>query len=390
MMKRKSNRNAVVPNDASTSRTRHGTNHRRMLDNSIMTEADNESLRKKMQSLRNGTMNAWTTSPELTAMLCLPPDEHSHGRFVEYMQNIQLLSALLLSATLGVALNPLDVNAMPQSEQGLGDAYNFLASLLAVINVVCSVFGSYILMQALSVSQTDMVRILTRSEPIVVYEWCTFISMLIILALVCLSTYMKSSPHMALPTVYAVCGFFVLMIVQGMWTMQRIFPVSGGSWARTIKCELPWNNRAAKRSGAFMLGVAEGHLGRDLVEPALCTEHEESTVGGEQAASSTANDQVSVEEAADTLKAQEQISSLRNFMEDALKHNNPSRQRLDLLVAALLEEDLFLSVLSDAAQGDNGEKLVFEALDLDGDVRILRGERLALAKALFRNANGSA
>lgn len=361
-----------------------------MLDNKIMTDADTKSLYKKLQSLRNGTMNSWTCCPELAALLCLPPDENSHGRFVDIMGNIQLLSALILSATLGVALNPLDVKAMPENEQTLGDVFNFFASLLAVINVITATFGSYILMQALTVSQTDMVRILARSSSVVLYMWFTFLSMFFIVALICFSVFMKSSSRMAVPTVIVIITFVVAMLFYFYWQLQKLFPVTGGAWCRTFMVEMPWSNRDSKRIGDFMLGVAEGHLGRDVVEQqVLPSDVVTGTEGGqgEQGLASPSNTQVDAQENEGKQRCQEQVSSLRTFMEGALKHSNPSPQRMELLVAALLEEDLFLSVLSDAAYGDNGEKLVFEALDLDGDVRILRGERLALSKALWRCAN---
>ena len=48
-----------------------------------------------------------------------------------------------------------------------------------------------------------------------------------------------------------------------------------------------------------------------------------------------------------------------------------------------------MAVLQDAGgEPQMGRKLVFEALALEGDVRLLRGERLAIAHALALQAQG--
>ena len=53
------------------------------------------------------------------------------------------------------------------------------------------------------------------------------------------------------------------------------------------------------------------------------------------------------------------------------------------------QEELSLAVLQDAGgEPQMGRKLVFEALALEGDVRLLRGERLAIAHALALQAQG--
>lgn len=113
----------------------------------MMTDEDTRLICKKLKRVREGTMSAWATSPELAALLLLPPEEDPHGRYVEVLNNVVLLSALILSATLGVGLNPLDAASLPEEHRTLADVFNLLASVLVMINVCTCTWGAYFLMQ---------------------------------------------------------------------------------------------------------------------------------------------------------------------------------------------------------------------------------------------------
>ncbi len=133
-----------------------------------MADADTRLVHKKLKRMREGTLSALETSPEMAALLLLPPEEDPHERYVDVLNNIVHLSAIILSATLGVGLNPLDVAWLPEEHRTIADAYNLLASVLVMINICTCIWGAYILMQVLSVSKTDMTLVLAHSGPVVV------------------------------------------------------------------------------------------------------------------------------------------------------------------------------------------------------------------------------
>ena len=144
----------------------HAGNRRRMLDSAMMTGEDTEQLRSKLRAVRDAKLNAWTVSPELATLLCLPPDEGPHSRMLELLNQIVLISALILSATLGIGMDPKDVAQVPDGMKTIADVWNFLASFTVVLNMLTCVFGAYFAMELCSVSNTEMSRVLAHSSGI--------------------------------------------------------------------------------------------------------------------------------------------------------------------------------------------------------------------------------
>ena len=79
----------------------HGGNMRRMLDNAFMSDDDTRRMLAKLRAIRDGTLNACTSSPELAALLCLPPDESPHSRMLDLLNQI-----ILISGAIGRLLGP--------------------------------------------------------------------------------------------------------------------------------------------------------------------------------------------------------------------------------------------------------------------------------------------
>jgi hypothetical protein len=400
-----------------------------------IVDADTRLVHKKLKRMREGKLSALETSPEMAALLLLPPEEDPHERYVDVLNNIVLLSALILSATLGVGLNPLDVASLPEEHRTIADAYNLLASVLVMVNICTCIWGAYILMQVLSVSKTDMTRVLAHSGPVVVLEFFTFISGWVILVLVCLAIYLKSSRHVAYITVGLNIAIWLAMSMWGTGTIQRAFPISGASWARTFCCELPSSNAKSKRMARYAFAMAEGHLGSDacgdLTEDdarkdapaALAKVHTEGDgvviststsathpldasspqqpaqyqglccdAAAEASDAGTSRHDTSHLAALDGHHAQhhtqhEALDALRAFVHQALEQM-ASGARIELIARALLHQALTLQVLFETARRTENHHLLFTVLDLEHtDCGILRGERLALANALVINAH---
>jgi hypothetical protein len=353
---------------------------------------------------------------------------------VDVLNNIVLLSALILSATLGVGLNPLDVASLPEEHRTIADAYNLVASVLVMINICTCIWGAYILMQVLSVSKTDMTRVLAHSGPVVVLEFSTFISGLLIVVLLCLAIYLKSSRHVAYITVGLNIAIWLAMSMWGTGTIQRAFPISGASWARTFCCELPSSNAKSKRMARYAFAMAEGHLGSDAcgdlteddaredapaalakahtegdgvviststtaTHPLDASPHQPAQYQGlyyngaaEGSAAVTSRHFSSHLAALDGHHTQhhtqhEALDVLRAFVHQALEQM-ASGARIELIARALLHQALTLQVLFETARQTENHHLLFTVLDLEHtDCGILRGERLALANALVMNAH---
>ena len=241
----------------------HAGNRRRMLDSAMMTGEDTEQLRSKLRAVRDAKLNAWTVSPELATLLCLPPDEGPHSRMLELLNQIVLISALILSATLGIGMDPKDVAQVPDGMKTIADVWNFLASFTVVLNMLTCVFGAYFAMELCSVSNTEMSRVLANSSGIRVLQWFTYCSLFLILALLSIGIYMKSTPKVAWITIGVDLGFFLCCNVWFMLTMQRMFPVSGSGWTRAVGMQLSSSNVLAKGVARFNLAMSEGHLGSE-------------------------------------------------------------------------------------------------------------------------------
>jgi len=367
----------------------HAGNRRRMLDRAIMEDEDTEQLRSKLRAVRDAKLNAWTVSPELATLLCLPPDEGPHSRMLDLLNQIILISALILSATLGIGMDPKDVAQTPDGMKTLADVWNFLASFTVVLNMVTCVFGAYFAMQLCSVSNTEMSRVLANSSGIRVLQWFTFCSLYLILALLCIGICMKSTPKVAWITIGVDIGFFLSCQTWFMLTLQKMFPVSGSGWTRAVGHQLHSSNVLAKRVAQFALAMSEGHLGSEAFgsRDTPGVSHSDAESKGDEAENVELSDSVQDSVAGGKGKSEEEAAALYQFLTDTLAKLPVSKERIHLLTSALLEEELSLALLQDVG-GDPlmGKKLIFEALALEGDVRLLRGERLAIAHALAQGS----
>ena len=61
-------------------------------DSGFMSEGDRERMRRVLQRIRDGTVNAFSLSPEVSSLICLPPDESPHGRLVDILNWLSLIS----------------------------------------------------------------------------------------------------------------------------------------------------------------------------------------------------------------------------------------------------------------------------------------------------------
>ena len=366
-----------------------------------MTAEDMNLLRRHTRDIRNGTTSAFQGSPTCSALLCLPPEENPHDRFVAFLSNYVLLTGLILSATIGVALNPIKVESLPEEQQNLANAYNLMAAVLVFMNLVQCTVLTWFLNMTLGMSSHEIIRVLTHSRGFVVFEWISNLNMYVILALMLTATHLNSPPIIAWIITGTVSGLSIFCFVSVGTLFQKMFPVGGTAWLSCFGLSSTKNKIVAKRIGNFMLGIAEAHLGRDTVEldeliptlphtqhrvqpgetnpapgPPVITNsalqnsarlegsegrHPTYTPIGAAIAGKAAAEREGEphKEDAESMQVdvEEEEGALRDFIAHALKGRMVSADRINLLVAALLEEDLTLDVLREAA-AEGGQHLV--------------------------------
>jgi hypothetical protein len=300
-----------------------------------------------------------------------------------------------------VALNPIKVESLPEEQQNLANAYNFMAAVLVFLNLFSCCVVTWFLNMALGMSSHEIIRVLTHSRGFVVFEWVSNINMWVILALMLTATHLNSPPIIAWIITGTICGLSLFAFLLVGTLFQKMFPVGGMAWVSCFGMSSTKHKIVAKRIGNFMLGIAEAHLGRDTVEldeqiptlphtqhrvqpgetnlapgPPVITNSElqnfarrEGSEGrhptytpiGAAIASKAAPEREGEphKEDAESMQVdvEEEEEALRDFIAHALKGRMVSAERVNLLVAALLEEDLTLDVLREAA-AEGGQHLV--------------------------------
>jgi len=301
-----------------------------------------------------------------------------------------------------VALNPLKVDSLPEEQQNAAIAYNFMAAVLVFMNLFQCTVLTWFLNMALGMSSHEIIRVLTHSRGCVVFEWITNLNLWVILALMLTATHLNSPPIIAWIITGTIIALSMLCFVCVGTLFQKMFPLGGTAWMSCFGMSSTKNKITAKRIGNFMLGIAEAHLGCDTVEldeqiptlphtqhrvqpgetnpapgPPVITNselqnsarregsegrHSTYTPIGAAIAGKAAPEREGGphKEDAESMQVdvEEEEEALRDFIAHALKGRMVSAERVNLLVAALLEEDLTLDVLREAA-ADGGQRLVY-------------------------------
>ena len=103
------------------------------------------SIDPLQRKLKLRPVMGWLRSPEISSMLCGPPDT-IFQRLEGFLSVINIMSGLLLSAIGGSALNPIKVADLPEDVQPIGNVYNVMITFAVVVQACVACYSSYALM----------------------------------------------------------------------------------------------------------------------------------------------------------------------------------------------------------------------------------------------------
>ena len=123
----------------------------------MYTEEEKDLFRQKLETLRQPRKDLLlTSSPTIHALLALPPDM-LYDRMVTVLSNIGLVHTLILASVFGVASSPLNIAELPDSQQRLGEVFNFL-NLINGTTCIMGSLGSVYLISSISTLSPEMIQ----------------------------------------------------------------------------------------------------------------------------------------------------------------------------------------------------------------------------------------
>ena len=126
---------------------------------SLFTDREKEKVRKRFDSLYKDLKprpSYWLGGIEHTTMLAASPEEIQE-KMIGLYSGVNIMSGLILSALVGLALDPIEVNTLPQEDlnlfgleirnykQWLACVYNIFGSVCVVIQVLICCYSTFIL-----------------------------------------------------------------------------------------------------------------------------------------------------------------------------------------------------------------------------------------------------
>ena len=335
----------------------------------LFSVQDRQLLAQRLKLLTVSRGNAmFDGSPEADALLTIDP-ESVNDRAMGFVAATNLVSTLIAAGLLGPALAPFDVDAY-EGKKVLTEIFNVLLVVLTVINVLQSLYTTYILMQLATTSSQALYRGLARGGRFVFYQVLTYVSGALICALANLAVWIRSSNRSARFTTLTSVLIFALMHQHIFATATDMFPWTMSRWSKAFA---PWimlngrRKRDAQRVGSFMAQSAEGHL-NDLLCPLMAGGFDDDNDDDDQQGTSSSSSQ----------QQEPDLEDVVRFVADTL--STLPKSRIDVIAAAMLRNGLTLEALASAGAHHDGTTALFTALDLD-DADLRRGDRLMLASA---------
>mmetsp|Transcript_28096 Transcript_28096/g.53519 ORF Transcript_28096/g.53519 Transcript_28096/m.53519 type:complete len:401 (+) Transcript_28096:421-1623(+) len=338
----------------------------------VWSKQDIKALQKYLKMLECETkFEPFTWSPDVPGLLCTSAED-VFDRTVLLVSTVNLVASLMLSATAGTALNPIDVEAMPDVEwkRTLADVFNILTAICVTIQICNVVFSAYVLiMLAGSSSNPSLIyRSLSHSGPcFAIFQINTYVPNFMLLAMMVIMNILRCRLWARWIAVMGIVVVYAIIHFVSMQGFARMFPASQSYWAFLTA---PWNYLSprfvsdARRNGAALLLQAETALATHL-----------DSDGIEALRFAGISDKSKVLE----VRAREG-RELSGFLKAVLPRLSDDRR--NHLAGAFIREELTLTTLVGAAKAPGAFMAVVDQINLEG-LELLRGERLALVTALI-------
>ena len=236
-----------------------------------LSAKDKEGLQRSINRLRNAHKTkdpiGFLTS-EGTQLLAASPSE-IYDRLVSFISNVALVAGLVLSATAGVALEPLDPEEFSDEKRMLAETYNVLAALTVVIQLMVVLFSTYTLyvITASVHSPTAAYRAtLHMTRWIGFLEFGSYLPAMGTLGLIVLAAQLRSGEIASWVVLIASISVWVVFQFSFDVMISHATPFSGWRWSFATALGIPWlSGRAqndARVQGEMLVEQAkEGVLG---------------------------------------------------------------------------------------------------------------------------------
>ncbi len=339
-------------------------------------EEDRDILRAEVQKLRKPPKGSLCKgSPAMRGLLAVPPKEAQERLFM-LVASYQLVAALVLSAAMGFAMNPLDVDSLPPDSQTLGHVYNVLMSVMVVVSVMVTSTMTWGLSCIVTLTEETVHDAIARGVGPFVYQEGTsaFLTVLVI-AQVVIASWIHSPALVAKITTAAAVALYSLLTREYLrWTVPSFVsqvpwitgPPNMGDYSCYGRGSKAVHAHTARVGETLVMNAAK-HLGTDVCT-ALEEPHED------------ANPVVDINTA--EVVVTENEAGLRALVSRALADSEEARIRS--VARALLRENMTIDTLHDACAA-GGSMLLFAAMDIDG-LALRRGDRLRLVSAVLEDA----
>ena len=325
------------------------------------TATDKEAVQRALHRLRNAHSTkdplGFLTS-EGTQLLCTSPSE-MYNRLTTFLSNISIVSGLTLSSIAGVALQLIDVDDVEGEKRWLADAFNVVAAITVVIQLMVVLFSTYTLYIVSASVHTTAAAYRTTLHMmrwLGFLQFCSYLPALGVLVLIVLVAQLRCGALaarvvlVATPVVWL--GFTTCFDVMVTYAT----PLSAWRWAGLGAFGLTWLSRRTRTDAKL-----QGELLFDHAKAGVLAGLDE-------------DDDFRIDDAAETAAVQAELAS---WLRDALHMKQPAASRL---AQRLHAAGLTHARMVEASAHPGGFQTLCDVL-ASGSVGMRPGDALALASA---------
>ena len=236
-----------------------------------LTATDKEALQRSINRLRDAhsTMDPFGfLTSEGTQLLCTSPSE-VYDRLTTFLSNISIVAGLTLSSIAGVALDPIDVDEVAGETRWLADAFNVVAAITVVVQLMVVLFSTYTLyIVSASVHTTTAAyrATLHMTRWLGFLQFCSYLPALGVLVLIVLAAQLRCGALAARVVLVATPLLWLCFTACFDVMVTYATPYSAWRWAGLGAFGLTWLSRRtradARAQGALLLEQArDGVLG---------------------------------------------------------------------------------------------------------------------------------
>jgi len=361
-------------------------------------EIDEENLKKALNRLEEPTL--WPRNPVFDELLGQSGDvivERTQGIF--YL--INLMSALIFNSFAGIALDPYNMSEFEGLDRTVAGMYNAMSAMTLMLNVVCTLLTTYILVGLNAESESTIFDFLLKENgSTFIYFLITSSSAVFAILMVFCANYLSSDWDWTVGIAISVLTGVLLLVVHFGFLQARLMPFQYSGWGLFANLGIMWGlgttkERAFRRGKRIAVEARYNILGQTYTELEEDEEDEEDEAQTEQEQEMDTRE-LSPESISkqrrhavlnDDTKTQKEFQA---FIKAALDKfgKKGSGLRATAIANALLQEDLNMNLLLEMAgvPGSSSEHMLLQILQSveSGRLSLTLGEIISIIRALHK------